>query len=250
MVDDARWNHVAIDVGDHVSTHNHCYVLFVECVHHSGEGIFVFVHVVAIELNDKLTSLFVVSSEVPVATDTHIVVVSDDVDQAWVVSKFVDCFTSTVGREVIYHHEVELEVGLLVEHALDSVADSADTVTNRNHNGCFHFKFATVEFNVLEVWSSVFLNRSEVTTDFLEVFGTSLFHFNLTATVLRIYVVENLFTTLAGVELHVAVEEFVDVGDSAELRELQTEVVQTSELIVSLHCFSSFLEAASAEEEH
>ena len=97
VVDDARWNHFAIDVGDHVSTHNHCYVLFVECVHHSGEGVFVFVHVVAIELNDKLTSLFVVSSEVPVATDTHIVVVSDDVDQAWVVSKFVDCFTSTVG---------------------------------------------------------------------------------------------------------------------------------------------------------
>ena len=190
------------------------------------------------------------SGKIPVATNTHIVVVGNDVNHAWVVGKFVNGFACAVGREVVYHHEVEFEVGFLIEHALDGVANGANAVAHGNHHCGFHFKFATVEFNVLEVGCAISLYRGQIATNFLEVFGAGLFHLNLATTVFGVYVVENLFATLAGVELHIAVEEFVDVGDGGKLREFETQVVEPGKLILCFHSICRFLKAASTEEEH
>ena len=54
--------------------------------------------------------------------------------------------------------------------------------------------------------------RGKISANFLQVFSTSLLHFNLTATVLRVDIVKHLFSTLAGIEFDVAVKELVDVG--------------------------------------
>ena len=189
-----------------------------------------------------------VRRQVPVATDAHVIEVGNDVNQTRVVI-LGDSLAGAVGREVVHHHEVKLEISLLTQDTVDSVADSADAVTHGNHHRCLDIKVSLVKLNVLEVGLAVDLG-SKVATNLLEVLGACSLHLNLSATVARINIVENLLAALASVELDIAVEELVDVADVSKLRKLQTQVIKSGVLIISLHCLCSLLHAAATEDQH
>ena len=91
--------------------------------------------------------------------------------------------------------------------------------------------------------------RREVAADVFQVGGAGLFHLDLDGAVLRIHVVEDLFAALAGVGLHVVIEELVDVLQRAFLRNLQTKVVHTGELIVDVHPADRLDQGTAAVEE-
>ena len=219
MVDDAGRNGVAVDVGHQVGAHHHRHVLLVEGINHGLQGVLVFIHVVAIELNNKFSCLLVVCRQVPVAANSHVVVVGYDVDEAGVI---VGCngLASAVGREVVNYHEVKLEIGLLAENAINGVADGADAVTNGNHDSSLNLKVVLAKLNVLEVGHFLavnYLGGSQVTTYLLEMLGASCLHLDLTTTVAWVHIVEDFLATLACVKLHVAIQVLIDVSDGTTL---------------------------------
>ena len=248
MVNHARWDGVAVDVGHQIGANDHRHILLIESVDHRLQRVLVLVHVIAVELHNELAGLLVMSRQVPVATDTHVIVVGDDVNQARVVI-LGDGLASAVGREVVHHHEVELEGSLLLQHTVDGIADGADAVAHRNHHRSLDLKVALVKLDVPEVGFPVDLG-SQVATYLLEMLGAGGFHLNLPATIARVDIVENLLAALARVKLDIAVEILVDVADVGKLRQLQAQVIQAGVLIVGLHRLGGLLQAAAAEQQH
>ena len=72
MVNETRRQDVAVNVGESVRAHHHCAVLFIKCVDHRGQGVFVLVNVVAVELHAELTGLGMVCSQIPACAYTDI----------------------------------------------------------------------------------------------------------------------------------------------------------------------------------
>ena len=250
MVNHARRNGIAVDVGHQVGANHHGYILLIEGVDHSLQRVLVLVHVIAVELHHKLASLFMMSSQIPVAANAHIIIVGNDMDKARIII-FGNSLAGAVGREVVNHHEVELEVGLLTQHAVDSVANGAYAVAHRNHHCSLHFKLVMVKLNVLEIGNFLAIHHlggSQITANFLQMLGAGCLHLDLTATIAWINIVKNLLAALAGVELHIAIKEFVDVANVGKLRELETQVIESGKLIVGLHGCGGLLETATAEE--
>ena len=113
MVDNARCNHIHIEVRHHVGTHYHSTVLFVESAYHYSQRIFIGVYVVAVQLYGKLSAFGMVYAHVPATTDTEIVAFGDYMDEAFIVFELVDGFCGSVCGVVVNNDEVELEVCLL-----------------------------------------------------------------------------------------------------------------------------------------
>ena len=150
MIDDAGRNGIEVDVGHLIGAYNHGYILLVESIDHRLQGVLVFVHVIAVKLHDELSSVLAVSGQVPIATDAHVIIVSDDMDQARVII-FSDSFTGAVGGEIVHHHQVKLEVTLLFENRINGIADGANAVAHGNHHSGLDLKLALVELDVAEV---------------------------------------------------------------------------------------------------
>ena len=252
VVDDAGRNGIEVDVGHLIGTHNHSHILLVESIYHRLQGVLVLVHVVAVELHDELAHVLAVGSQVPVTADAHVIVVGNNVDQTRVVI-LGDGLAGAVGREIVHHHQVKLEVALLLEHRVDGVADGADAVAHGNHHRCLDLKVTLIKLNMAEVghlFAVLLTGSGQIAADFLEVLGAGLFHLDLAAAVARVNIIEDLLATLAGVQLNIAVEELVDVGNGGKLRQLEAQVIQTGELVVGLHRLDSLLEALATEEHH
>ncbi len=76
------------------------------------------------------------------------------------------------------------------------------------------------------------------------------FHFDLHATVFRVYIVEYLFARLAVVHGDVAVEVFVDVYQRSYAAEAQAQVVKTGGAVAFVDSGGSFLEVGGVEEHY
>ena len=113
VIDDARSNHVHVEVRHHVSTYYHGAVLFVESTYHSGQCIFIGIYVVAVQLYGKLAAFGVVYAHVPATADAEVVAFGDDMDEALVILILVDGFCRSVGGVVVDDDKIELEVCLL-----------------------------------------------------------------------------------------------------------------------------------------
>ena len=114
-----------------IGAHYHCTVLFVESMHHRCQCIFVFIYIVAVQLNGKFTAVRVMHADVPATAYTQVTAFGDQVDQALVVFKFVDGLGSAVGRMIVDDNQVESEIRFLPQYRTDGIADGADTVAYR-----------------------------------------------------------------------------------------------------------------------
>ena len=218
MVDHARWNGVAVDVGHQIGANDHRHILLVEGVDHGLQRVLVLVHVITVELHNEFAGLIVMSCQVPVAADAHVIVVGNDMDQTRVVILGYG-LACAIGREVVHHHEVELEGCLLLQHTVDGVTDGADAVAHRNHHRSLDRKFALIELDVTEVGLAVDL-RCEIATDLLEMFGASCLHLDLPATVAWVNIVKDFLPALASIEFDITIKIFIDVADVGKLRQL------------------------------
>ena len=180
---------------------------------------------------------------VPVAADGVPALVLGDVDEFRVIGELLDHIDRSVVGVVVHHDDVVLEAGLLAERRFDGVADGAHAVLARDDDGSLILEAVVVEFDVLEL-------RFQIAADGLQVCGAGLLHLDLDGTVLRIHVVEDLLAALAGIGLHVVIQELVDVLQRPFLGNLQAQVVHAGELVVHIHPFHGFLHGAAAVEEH
>ena len=240
VVDHARRNHVHVDVGEHVCAYNHRAVLIVEGFHHLGEGCFVSIYIVRVELDGEFAALLVVDTHVPATADAEVVALGDDVDYTGIAGEFLDSLGCAVGRVIVDDDEVEGEVGLLAEDTADGVADGADTVADGDNYRSLILEVALVEFDCIE------LGR-QVAADSLEVIGACSFHLDLYAAVLGIDVAED---SLAGFLLgssDVGIEIFVDVNDGSDAAQTQTQVVKAGSLVVGCDAGGSLLEINCVE---
>ena len=198
MVDDARSNHVHVEVRHHIGAYYHGAVLLVEGADHDGECIFVFVYVIAVQLHGKLAALGVVYPHIPAAADAEVGTFGDDMDDAFVILEFIDGLRSAVCGMVVDDDKIIFKVCLLHQYRFDGVTDGTDTVAYRNNDGGLIFEVTGRELNLLEL-------RCQISPDFFQMFGTCLLHLNLAVTVFGVYIVENLFAALAGIVFHLAV---------------------------------------------
>ena len=198
VVDDARSNHVHVEVRHHIGAYHHGAVLLVEGADHDGECIFVFVYVIAVQLHGKLAALGVVYPHIPAAADAEVGTFGDDMDDAFVILEFIDGLRSAVCGMVVDDDKIIFKVCLLHQYRFDGVTDGTDTVAYRNNDGGLIFEVTGRELNLLEL-------RCQIPPDFFQMFGTCLLHLNLAVTVFGVYIVENLFAALAGIVFHLAV---------------------------------------------
>ena len=140
MVDNTRSNHIHIEVRHHISTYHHGAILFIESTNHSGQCIFIAVHVVTVQLYGELTTLRMMHTHVPATANTQVIAFGDDMDEAFVVLEFVNSFCGSVRRVVIDDNQVELKVGLLLQYRMNGIADGTDTIAYRDDNRSFIFK--------------------------------------------------------------------------------------------------------------
>ena len=114
MVDNARGDHIHIEVRHHVCTYHHCTILFIECLHHCCQGIFIFIHIVAVQLYGKLATLLMMYTQIPATAYTQIIPFGDDVDEVLVGGKFTNSICRSVGRVIVDDDEVEFEICFLI----------------------------------------------------------------------------------------------------------------------------------------
>ena len=119
---------------------------------------------------------------------------------------------------VVYNDEVEGEVGLLRQDAADSITDGTDAVAHGDDDGSLVIKVALIEVDFVKF-------GLKVSADSLEVCGAGLLHFDLDATVLGVYIIEDFFAALAVVYGDIAVEVFVDVHDGGYTAQTQTQII-------------------------
>ena len=243
VVNYARRNGVLVDVGELVGADYHCALLVVEGLHHLGQGVLVGVYVVRVELNGEFATLGVVDAGVPASADAQVVTLGHDVDDAGVVLELLDGLGRAVGAEVVDDDEVEGEVGLLGQDALDGVADGADAVAHGDDYRSLVLEVALVEVDFVEF-------GSQIAADFLEMGGAGLLHLNLDAAVLGVDVVKDFFAALAVVQGDVAVEVLVDVDDGGDAAQTQAQVVETGGIVLDVDAGGSLLEVGGVEEEH
>ena len=90
--------------------------------------------------------------------------------------------------------------------------------------------------------------RNQITADFFQMLGTSLFHFNLTVTVSGIHVIEYLLTALAGIVFDFAVQILIDVNQNIFFDYFQTKLINSGKLILVFnHTGSGFRECIRTE---
>ena len=243
VVDYARRYGVFVDVRKHVCTYNHGALLLVEGCNHLGQGVLIGIYVIAVQLHGKFAALGMLYTCIPATADAQIIALRHDVYQTWVVLELVDSLGGTVCRVVVNDDEVEGEVGLLGQDAAYSIADSTNAVAHGDDHRSLVFEVALVEVDFIKF-------RLEVSSYSFEVRGAGLFHFDLDAAVLGVYIIKYFFAALTIVNGYIAVEVFVDVYDGCYAAQTQTQVVETGSCVVYVDTGGSLLEDLGVKEEH
>ena len=73
--------------------------------------------------------------------------------------------------------------------------------------------------------------------------GNGFLHLYLDGTVLRIYIVEHLFTGFTGIKFDFIVEILIDVLQNALLGYLEAKIVQSGEVIFYIHAGNSLFKS-------
>ena len=125
---------------------------------------------------------------IPATAYAQVGALGDDVHHAGVMGKLADGFRGAVGTAVIHYHEVEGEVGLLLEHAADGIADGSHTIPDGYDHRGLHGKLALAEVHV------VALIAVQIGIERTQMAGACPLHLQLACSVARIDVVKLLLT--------------------------------------------------------
>ena len=155
MIDDAGGNFLHIKVSHHISADYHCTFLFIESINDDLQAMFVFIHVIAIKLDGKLSTFLVMDTYVPTSAYTEVI-------------------SFGKGR-------------LLVQCRAYGIFDCTNTVAYGYNDRSFILKSVGRKVYRTE-------DRIKISANFLQMVGACLFHFDLYLTVFRVYIIELLLT--------------------------------------------------------
>ena len=187
MIDDAGGNFLHIKVSHHISADYHCTFLCIESINDDLQAMFVFIHVIAIKLDGKLSAFLVMDTYVPTSAYTEVISFGNDVNQPLVRTKFMENFTGPVCRMIVDDNDIERKGRLLVQCRAYGIFDCANTVAYGYNDRSFIFKSVGRKVYGTE-------DRIKISANFLQMVGACLFHFNLYLTVFRVYIIELLLT--------------------------------------------------------
>ena len=87
---------------------------------------FVFIHVIAIKLDGKLSAFLVMDTYVPTSAYTEVISFGNDVNQSLVRTKFMENFTGPVCRMIVDDNDIERKGRLLVQCRAYGIFDCAE----------------------------------------------------------------------------------------------------------------------------
>ena len=172
---------------------------------------------------------------IPAATNAQVVSIRNYLDEATchlivlhlhLSGNLGEDFTRTVGRVIVHHDHIKLEVGFLAESTLHGIGDGLLTVEHRDDHGSLVFKLLFVEVGLA---IEVGIHQG---THFLQMLGASLLHLYLHLSVARVHIIELLLATLSGVKFVLGIEKLIEMEDFAYTAQIKTEIVETSKLII------------------
>ena len=166
-----------------------------------------------------------VDSHIPAAADAQVGATGHYLYQAPVVYRVED-FTGAVGGMVVDHDDIIREVGLLGQGALHGVGNGLLAIEHGNDD-----RGLAGEVLLVEVGLAVEVGVDDG-SHLLEMGCAGTLHLNLYLAVARIDIVELFLTALAGVELGLGVEIFVEMEYLALSAQIQAQVVESGILII------------------
>ena len=134
-------------------------------------------------------------------------------------------FGGLISRVVINHNHIKLKVGLLVESAVDSIADGLFAIIHGDNNRGLHLKVLLVEIGLL-------IERGLYLGTYLNEMGRGyLFHFYLYLAIGRVHVIELFHTRSSRIGFFFRIEALVDVENLSVATQEQAEGIKASMLI-------------------
>ena len=179
--------------------------------------------------------MLAIDGYIPAAADAEIVSLRHNLYEAscllvvsgfHLVSDFIKNLASAVGRMIVDHDDVELEIGFLAQRTFHGIRDGLLSVENRNDH-----RSLVEEFLFAEIRLAIKTGIDE-SPHLVEVLCASLLHLYLYLSVARVHIVELLLATLSVVEFIFCIEEFIEMENLAHTAQIETQIVETRILIV------------------
>ena len=227
---------VEVEVAHAVRADHHRCLLVVEGIYDFLESLRRRIEVVAVQLDCKLAAVLAIDGYIPAATDAEIVSHRHNLyetSRLFVVSgfhlasDFIKNLASAVGRMIVDHDDVELEIGFLAQRTLHGIRDGLLSVENWDDH-----RSLVEEFLFAEIRLAIKTGIDEG-SHLVEMLRASLFHLYLHLSVARVHIVELLLAALSVVEFIFCIEEFIEMENLSHATQVETEVVETRILIVS-----------------
>ena len=227
---------VKVEVAHAVRADHHRCLLVVKGIYDFLESLRRRIEVVAVQLDCKFAAVLAIDGYIPAATDAEIVSHRHNLYETsrllvvsgfHLASDFIKNLASAVGRMIVDHDDVELEIGFLAQRTLHGIRDGLLSVENRDDH-----RSLVEEFLFAEIRLAIKTGIDEG-SHLVEMLRASLFHLYLHLSVARVHIVELLLAALSVVEFIFCIEEFIEMEDLSHATQVETEVVETRILIVS-----------------
>ena len=142
MVDNARRNFVQLEIDEFVAAHDHCAALLAERVDNPLQCRLRAVEVVTVELDSVSTTSRIVDRQRPTTADTQRPRLRYYMNEARFVGRNLLQFGgSAVGRMVVDHDYIIVEISRLRQSASDSIGNRRLAVVDRYDDRCLDGKF-------------------------------------------------------------------------------------------------------------
>ena len=227
---------VEVEVAHAVRADHHRCLLVVKGIYDFLESLRRRIEIVAVQLDCKLAAVLAIDGYIPAATDAEIVSHRHNLYETsrllvvsgfHLASDFIKNLASAVGRMIVDHDDVELEIGFLAQRTLHGIRDGLLSVENWDDH-----RSLVEEFLFAEIRLAIKAGIDEG-SHLVEVLRASLFHLYLHLSVARVHIVELLLAALSVVEFIFCIEEFIEMENLSHAAQVETEVVETRILIVS-----------------
>ena len=205
MIYQSRRQGVEVEVTHSVRAYHHGGTLSIESVHHALQGVGTAVEVIAVQLNHEPSHSGVVNSQVPASSYTQVGALGDEMYDPWIMGKFLNGFGGTIRTPIIYHHEVEGEICLLLQHTAYGITYGTHSVSDGYDHSGFHIECSLPQVNV------VALVTVQIGIDGTQVTCAGTLHLQLACAVARVHIVKLLLSAQSGVVLHLGIEELIYV---------------------------------------
>ena len=149
MIYQSRRQGVEVEVTHSVRAYHHGGTLSIESIHHALQGVGTAVEVIAVQLNHEPSHSGVVNSQVPASSYTQVGALGDEMYDPWIMGKFLNGFGGTIRTPIIYHHEVEGEICLLLQHTAYGIPYGTHSVSDGYDHSGFHIECSLPQVDVV-----------------------------------------------------------------------------------------------------